>query len=239
MTEAVDALRLSRRSYLSSCALGALAVLLIKPHVALAAEGVAAPPPSVDPSASGPQTIVVAGGCFWGVQGVFQHVRGVTNAVSGYAGGAKADAQYEIVSSGRTGHAESVQISFDPTIISLGHLLQIFFSVALDPTEVNRQGPDVGSQYRSVIFASDEAQAATARAYIAQLDAAKVFAAPIATQVATGKTFYPAEGYHQNFLTEHPTYPYIVYNDLPKLANLKKLFPADYRPDPVLVAQAG
>jgi peptide-methionine (S)-S-oxide reductase len=189
--------------------------------------------------AAGPQTsevVVLAGGCFWGVQGVFQHVKGVVNAESGYTGGKQATAHYEMVGQNDTGHAESVQITFDPRQISYGRLLQIYFSVAHDPTELNHQGPDDGTQYRSTIFPTNDEQARVAKAYIAQLDAAHVFPAAIVTTIEPGKTFYPAEGYHQNFLTTHPSYPYIVYNDLPKVANLKSLFPDSYRADPVLVA---
>jgi peptide-methionine (S)-S-oxide reductase len=206
-------------------------------QTATAEEGIAIPPPSVDEkqSAAKLETAVFAGGCFWGVQGVFQHVDGVTDAVSGYTGGAKKDAIYEVVGSGETGHAESVKITFDPKKISYGHLLQIYFSVAHDPTELNRQGPDTGTQYRSTIFPVNAEQAAIAKAYIAELDKAKVFSDKIVTTVEPGKIFYAAEGYHQNFLTLNPTYPYIVYNDLPKIENLKRLFPRDYRDDPVLV----
>lgn len=181
------------------------------------------------------ETAVLAGGCFWGVQGVFQHVNGVTSAVSGYAGGNASTAVYEVVGSGSTGHAESVQISFDPRKVSYGRLLQIYFSVAHDPTELNRQGPDRGTQYRSTIFPTNSEQARVAKAYIAQLDKAKAFAKPLATTIELGKPFYPAEAYHQDFLTLNPNYPYIVINDLPKVANLKKLFPENYRSDPVLV----
>jgi peptide-methionine (S)-S-oxide reductase len=185
------------------------------------------------------EVAVLAGGCFWGVQGVFQHVKGVVSAVSGYAGGDKETAHYEVVSSGTTGHAESVRITFDPRKITYGRILQIYFSVAHDPTELNRQGPDVGTQYRSAIFPTDAAQAATAQAYIAQLDQAHVFDAPIVTRIEPGRAFYPAEAHHQDFLTLHPTYPYIVINDLPKIENLKRLFPTLYRDEPVLVATAG
>ena len=184
------------------------------------------------------EVAVLAGGCFWGVQGVFQHVAGVTSAVSGYAGGSEATAHYEIVSTDTTGHAESVRITFDPRRISYGRLLQIYFSVAHDPTDLNRQGPDVGTQYRSAIFPQSEEQARVAAAYIAQLGGAHVFAAPIVTRIEPGKAFYPAEAYHQNYLTEHPDSLYIVINDLPKLAALKRVFPTFYRPDPVLVATA-
>jgi len=180
--------------------------------------------------------VVLAGGCFWGVQGVYQHVNGVTNAVSGYAGGERKAAEYEIVSTGRTGHAESVQVTYDPRQISYGRLLQIFFSVAHDPTEVNRQGPDTGTQYRSAIFPLSAEQARVAQAYVAQLDQAHVFRKPIATKIETDRVFYPAEEYHQDFLVRNPTYPYIVYNDLPKIADLKRLLPEVYRATPVLVS---
>ena len=185
------------------------------------------------------ETAVFAGGCFWGVQGVFQHVKGVRNAVSGYAGGEAATAHYDDVSSGRTGHAESVQVSYDPQQVSYGRLLQIYFSVAHDPTELNRQGPDRGTQYRSTVFPATADQARIAKAYIAQLDQARIFGKPLATTVEPLKTFYPAEAYHQDFLTLHPTQGYIVVNDLPKIDDLKRLFPESYRADPVLVNVAG
>jgi len=185
------------------------------------------------------ETAVLAGGCFWGVQGVFQHVQGVSSAVSGYAGGDKQTAGYEMVSSGMTGHAESVRVTFDPHKISYGRILQIYFSVAHDPTQLNRQGPDHGTQYRSAIFPMSEAQAATATAYIAQLNEAHAFDRPVVTRVEPGRTFYPAEAYHQDFLARNPTYPYIVINDLPKVENLQRLFPTLYRAEPVLVATAG
>jgi peptide-methionine (S)-S-oxide reductase len=199
------------------------------------------PAPTIDePAAQATSgTIVLAGGCFWGVQGVFQHVEGVTSAVSGYAGGAKETATYEKSSSGRTGHAESVRITYDPRKVSVGKLLQIYFSVAHDPTELNRQGPDVGTQYRSTIFPTDEAQAKVAKAYIDQLDQAKTFGAKVVTTIEPGRTFYPAEAYHQDYLTLHPNQPYIVVNDLPKVANLKRLFADSYRAEPVLVAKTG
>lgn len=186
-------------------------------------------------SAGGEETAVFAGGCFWGVQGVFQHVKGVRNAVSGYAGGAATTAQYEQVGDGNTGHAESVQVTFDPSQVSYGKLLQIFFSVAHNPTELNRQGPDSGTQYRSALFPQSPAQEKVAQAYIAQLDAAHSFSQPIVTRVETGKSFYPAESYHQNFLTLHPNHPYIVVNDLPKVDQLHKLFDGQYSNEPVLV----
>jgi len=195
------------------------------------------PPPAVDEPAgtAGPEVAVVAGGCFWGVQGVFQHVDGVISAVSGYEGGAAATAHYDMTSQGDTGHAESVRITYDPSRISYGKILQIFFSVAHDPTELDRQGPDEGTQYRSAIFPLNGEQARIAKDYIAELDKAHAFGAPIVTSIEPGKTFYRAEDYHQDFLAKNPTYPYIVYNDLPKIENLKRLFPDLYRPDPVLV----
>ena len=189
------------------------------------------PAPMVDVKADasfGPQTAVLSGGCFWGVQGVFEHVRGVQRVLAGYSGGAAATANYETVSTGETGHAESVQITYDPKQISYGRILQIFFSVATDPTTKDAQGPDSGTQYRSEVFAADADQAKVARAYIAQLDATHAYHAPIATRVDALSGFYPAEAYHQDFLETHPDYPYIVFNDMPKVAALKALFPADY-----------
>jgi peptide-methionine (S)-S-oxide reductase len=198
------------------------------------------PPPVVDETSDAPSKVaVLAGGCFWGVQGVFQHVDGVINAVSGYAGGGKDAAQYERVGGGGTGHAESVKITFDPRRISYGRILQLYFSVAHDPTQLNRQGPDTGSQYRSAIFPVSAAQGKVAQAYIDQLNQAHVFGAPVVTRVEPGHEFYAAEAYHQDFLARHPSHPYIVFNDLPKLEELKRLFPERYRPDPVLVANAG
>ena len=194
---------------------------------------VAAPAVDIAPTA-GPHTLVVSGGCFWGVQGVFEHVKGVQRAVSGYAGGAKDTADYETVSTGTTGHAESVQITYDPKQVSFGTLLRIYFTVAADPTELNRQGPDEGTQYRGEFFVGSAEEARVAKAYIAQLDAAHVFAKPIATRVDMLPGFYPAEEYHQDFLVHNPSYPYIVYNDLPKVAALKTAFPAQYREQPVL-----
>jgi peptide-methionine (S)-S-oxide reductase len=195
------------------------------------------PPPAVDEAkgASTPEVAVVAGGCFWGVQGVFQHVKGVVSAVSGYDGGGKETAHYDMTSRGDTGHAESVRITFDPKTVSYGRILQIYFSVAHDPTELNRQGPDEGTQYRSTIFPMNAEQAQVANAYIAQLNGAHAFRAPVVTTVEENRTFYPAEAYHQDFLVQNPTYPYIVFNDLPKIENLKRLFPEAYRSDPVLV----
>ena len=184
------------------------------------------------------ETAVLAGGCFWGVQGVFQHVRGVSNAVSGYAGGEKGTANYETVGSGGTGHAESVRITFDPRKISYGRILQIYFSVVHNPTQLNRQGPDVGTQYRSAIFPLTAEQARVAKAYIAQLNQARVYDAAIVTKIEPNRDFYAAEAYHQDFMTRHPGDLYIVFNDLPKIEDLKRLFPDTYRADPVLVAAA-
>jgi peptide-methionine (S)-S-oxide reductase len=196
------------------------------------------PPPAMDVRAlggAGLQTVVLAGGCFWGVQAVFQHVKGVSQAVSGYAGGSKETAIYEVVSSGQTSHAESVEVTFDPAQISYGKILQIYFSVAHDPTQLDRQGPDEGPQYRSAIFYQGGTQKEIAEAYIAQLNKARVFTQPIVTQIDRFTEFYPAETYHQDYATLHPYQPYIVYNDLPKVENLKRLFPELYRDKPVLV----
>jgi peptide-methionine (S)-S-oxide reductase len=194
------------------------------------------PAPDIRPAT---RFAVLAGGCFWGVQGVFQHVKGVINATSGYAGGEAGTAHYETVGSGRTGHAEAVQVEYDPAKVSYGHLLQIYFSVAHDPTQLNRQGPDSGTQYRSAIFPADAEQAKVAKAYIDQLNGAHVFDDKIVTSIEPGKGFYKAEAYHQDFLNDNPSYPYIVINDLPKIDNLKRFFPADFRAAPVLVAHAG
>jgi peptide-methionine (S)-S-oxide reductase len=224
---------------LTALLLGAGFALRGLPSAAESARSI--PPPVLDEPAN-PQVTseiaVLAGGCFWGVQGVFQHVDGVTSAVSGYAGGAADAAHYEMVGTSTTGHAESVQVTFDPHRISYGHILQIYFSVAHDPTELNRQGPDVGTQYRSAIFPTNPEQARIAEAYITQLNQGNTFNASIVTKVEPGRSFYPAEGYHQDFLTRNPTYPYIVANDLPKIDALKRLFPNLYRATPVLVAAA-
>jgi peptide-methionine (S)-S-oxide reductase len=244
MTESL----MDRKSTHFQSALWVAALLIGAATAALIAQRSTAEPPHVIPApaadeqaAAEPATAevaVLAGGCFWGVQGVFQHVNGVTNAVSGYAGGDKKTAQYETVGTGRTGHAESVRVSFDPRKISYGRILQIYFSVAHDPTQLNRQGPDYGPQYRSAIFPANAEQARVAKAYIDQLNQARVYRAAIATKIEPNKEFYAAEDYHQDFLTRHPSHPYIVYNDLPKLDDLKRLFPDVYRPDPVLVAAA-
>jgi peptide-methionine (S)-S-oxide reductase len=204
-----------------------------------AEDAVIIPAPVLDVRASdGIQTAVVAGGCFWGVQGVFQHTSGVVNAVSGYAGGSKSTAGYQMVSTGSTGHAESVEIKYDPKKISYGKILQIFFSVAHDPTQLNRQGPDSGTQYRSAIFATSDEQQKVAEAYIAQLNAAKVYKKAIVTKVGKLEGFYPAEGYHQDYLTLHPSQPYIAYNDIPKIENLKRIFAENYLDKPTLVSGA-
>ena len=218
---------------------GALALLsLVACQQSISAEqAVVIAAPAVDEPASTEHTAtaIFAGGCFWGVQGVFQHVKGVTSAVSGYAGGDGRSASYDAVSGGDTGHAESVKITYDPTQVSYGKLLQVFFSVAHDPTLLNRQGPDSGTQYRSAIFPQTPVQQRVAQQYIAQLDASHAYSKPLATRIESGKQFYPAEGYHQNYLTLHPNDPYIVYNDLPKVANLKRIAPDLYRADAVLV----
>jgi len=198
------------------------------------------PAPTIDEApGAATRTAVFAGGCFWGVQGVFQHVDGVISAVSGYAGGDRATAQYEKVGSGRTGHAEAVRITYDARKVSFGKLMQIYFSVAHDPTELNRQGPDVGPQYRSTVFAMDDEQARLTRAYIAQLDGANAFGRKIVTTIERDKPFYAAEAYHQDYLTLHPNQPYIAINDLPKVENLKRMFPDAYRAEPALVARTG
>ncbi len=195
------------------------------------------PPPVVDEPAGSrsSEVAVLAGGCFWGVQAVYQHVKGVTNAVSGYAGGSKSTAEYELVGTGRTGHAEAVEVTFDPRTISFGRLLQVFFSVAHDPTQLDRQGPDIGPQYRSAVFPTSAEQAKIAEAFIAQLNHARVFESAIVTKIETGRTFYRAEAYHQDFLVKNPANPYIRINDLPKLTHLKQLLPDVYRATPTLV----
>jgi peptide-methionine (S)-S-oxide reductase len=235
-------MRRNHFSRLSLCA-AALSALAITAFVAApsraAEDAVVIPPPAMDAQASdGTQTAVIAGGCFWGVQGVFQHTAGVVNAVSGYAGGGKATADYNAVSTGTTGHAESVQIKYDPKKISYGKILQIFFSVAHDPTQLNRQGPDSGTQYRSAIFTTSDEQKKVADAYIAQLNSAKVYKKPIVTKVGPLEGFFPAEAYHQDYLTLHPNQPYIAYNDLPKIENLKKIFAENYIEKPTLVSSA-
>ena len=195
------------------------------------------PLPAVDEPAGdrSSEIAVLAGGCFWGVQGVYQHVKGVTSAVSGYTGGEQETARYDRVGTGRTGHAESVQITFDPRVVTYGKILQVFFSVVHDPTQLNRQGPDVGTEYRSAIFPLAPEQAGVAKAFIAQLDAARVFGAPIVTTIEPGRTFYRAEDYHQDYLELNPSNPYIAFNDIPKVQNLKRMFPDLYRAAPVLV----
>ena len=230
---------LSRFS-LTAAALGALAITAFIAAPSRAAEdAVIIPAPAIDAQASnGIQTVVVAGGCFWGVQGVFQHTAGVVSAMSGYAGGGKSTAGYEMVSTGTTGHAESVEIKYDPAKISYGKILQIFFSVAHDPTQLNRQGPDSGTQYRSAIFTTTDEQKKVTDAYIGQLNAAKVYKKPIVTKVGPLEGFYPAEAYHQDYLTLHPTQPYIAYNDIPKVENLKKIFAENYIEKPTLVSSA-
>ena len=233
---------MSQFSRLSLCAaaIGALAIAaFISVPTRAAEDAVVIPAPTADVApGDGLQTAVVAGGCFWGVQGVFQHTAGVVNAVSGYAGGSQMTATYEQVSTGSTGHAESVQIKFDPKKISYGKILQIYFSVAHDPTQLNRQGPDSGTQYRSAIFTTSEDQKKVADAYIAQLNAAKVYGKPIVTKVGPLQGFFAAEAYHQDYLTLHPNQPYIAFNDIPKVENLKKIFAENYIEKPTLVSSA-
>jgi peptide-methionine (S)-S-oxide reductase len=226
------------RFSLYAATIGALAITAVAVAPSLAAEdAVIIPAPAADVKASdGIQTVVVAGGCFWGVQGVFQHTAGIVNAVSGYAGGSKNTADYSTVATGTTGHAESVEIKYDPNKISYGKILQIFFSVAHDPTQLNRQGPDSGTQYRSAIFTTNDEQKKVTDAYIAQLNAAKVYKKPIVTKVGPLEGFYPAEAYHQDYLTLHPNQPYIAYNDIPKVENLKKIFAENYIEKPTLVS---
>jgi len=222
----------SRSKILAVFFLSLLALVAVFLPVRASGRNAALPNPTVDEKVagkSGQETVVLAGGCFWGVQAVFQHVKGVISATSGYSGGPAKAAEYEVVSTGTTGHAESVKIVYDPSQITYGQLLKIFFSVAHNPTELNRQGPDEGTQYRSVIFYGNDEQKSIAQAYIAQLDQAKMFPRPIVTQVVALKAFYPAEAYHQNYATLHPNNPYIVYNDLPKVANLREQFPNIYR----------
>jgi peptide-methionine (S)-S-oxide reductase len=228
------------RLSLCAAAIGALAIAAFAVSPLRASEeAVIIPAPAMDAQTSdGMQTAVIAGGCFWGVQGVFQHTTGVVNALSGYAGGAKNTADYSSVSTGSTGHAEAVEIKYDPKQISYGKILQIFFSVAHDPTQLNRQGPDSGTQYRSAIFTTNDEQKKVADAYIAQLNAAKVFKKPIVTKVGSLQGFFPAEAYHQDYLTLHPNQPYIAYNDLPKVENLKKIFAQNYSEKPALVSNA-
>src|SRR5438477_4886620 len=230
----------SSRLSLCAAALTALAITALGVAPLRAAEdAVVIPAPAMEAQASdGIQTAVLAGGCFWGVQGVFQHTAGVVNAVSGYSGGSKMTANYTMVSTGTTGHAESVEIKYDPKKISYGKILQIFFSVAHDPTQLNRQGPDTGTQYRSAIFTANDEQKKVAEAYIAQLNAAKVYKKPIVTKVGPLQAFYAAEDYHQDYLTLHPNQPYIAFNDIPKVENLKKIFADSYIEKPTLVSTA-
>ena len=212
--------------------IAALAGVFLRNNVAASEAATTLPKPVVDDSlaaSAGQQTVVFAGGCFWGVQAVFQHVKGVISATSGYSGGAKSTAEYEIVSTGTTNHAESVKVVFDPSKVTFGQLLQVFFSVAHDPTQLNHQGPDEGTQYRSVIFYSTDQQKKIIDAYIAQLDQASVFKKKIVTQVVPLKAFYPAEGYHQNYATLHPDNPYIAHYDLPKISNLQQMYPQLYK----------
>lgn len=220
----------------AACGLSALVYAILPPSVRADTPARALPPPAVDSTPSGSlQTAVFAGGCFWGVQGVFQHVKGVTKAVSGYAGGSVANPSYEQVSSGATGHAEAVSVTYDPAQVSYGTLLRIFFSVALDPTQVNRQGPDTGTQYRSELFVSGPEQERVAKAYVAQLEAAHAFSRPIATRIDPAVPFYAAEAYHQDYLLHHPDSRYIATFDLPKVRSLQTLFPENWQAAAVTV----
>jgi peptide-methionine (S)-S-oxide reductase len=239
MTTSVRGAAPWRRYVAGFAAIGVGFVLCLAPARAAQAATLL-PAPSVDPVPHDDhsQTAVVAGGCFWGIQAVFQHVTGVTRVVAGYSGGAKDTAAYETVSAGRTGHAESVQITFDPHQLSYGRILQIYFSVAHDPTELNRQGPDAGTQYRSVIFYANDDQKRVAQSYVAQLTRAGVYPRPIVTKLDPLVAFYPAEAYHQDYAVRHPIDPYIALYDLPKVDNLKRLFPDLYREVPVTVMAA-
>jgi peptide-methionine (S)-S-oxide reductase len=219
-----------RRSVLSLLAATAALSLGFAAPTWAAEDAVVIPAPAMDAApASSVQTAVIAGGCFWGVQGVFQHTAGVVNAVSGYAGGNKSTADYQTVSTGTTGHAESVRVTYDPRKVSYGSLLRIYFSVIADPTRLNAQGPDHGPQYRTALFPQNERQLATAKAYLAQLSAARLWDKPIVTRIERAQAFYPAEAYHQDFMAKNPAYPYIVVNDAPKVAALKRLFPLSYK----------
>ena len=239
MTKAIR--MLSRLSVFAAALLLPLLTMLMTGRLSAAGEARKIPAPAVEEAAaSAPSEIaVLAGGCFWGVQGVYQHVRGVQQVLSGYSGGTRETADYETVSRGASGHAESVEVRFDPKQVSYGEILQIYFSVVHDPTQLDRQGPDVGPQYRSNIFYADDTQKRIAEAYIAQLDRAKVYRRPIVTRVDALKGFYPAEAYHQDFLIRNPTYPYIVVHDLPKLQNLKTMFPGRYREQPITAERSG
>ena len=224
--------------WLVMVALAGIGLVVFQAPISGAESPVVIAPPTLDnPKTEGaPQTAVLAGGCFWGVQGVFEHVRGVQKVVAGYAGGDRSTAQYDTVSSGTTGHAESVRITFDPAQVSYGQILQIAFSVVFDPTQLNRQGPDVGTQYRSAIFYGDEAQKHIAEAYISQLDKSHAFPRAIVTRIDPLKGFYPAEDYHQDYLIHNPTAPYIAMFDLPKVENFKRTFPELYSGRPVLAS---
>lgn len=230
------AIRRSTSALIAGALLLAL-MMLASGHSRAAEPAVAIPPPAVDETApaGGSQTVVLAGGCFWGMQAVYEHTKGVTLAVSGYSGGSKETAHYQMVGTERTGHAESVSVTYDPRQITLGKILQIYFSVAHNPTELNYQGPDSGTSYRSAIFYGNDEQKRVAAAYIDQLDKAHAFSAPIVTKLEPLTGFYPAEDYHQDFAVVHPNYPYIVFNDLPKVDNLKRMFPDYYRDTPVTV----
>ena len=238
MTSKAD-MHMTTRERLSALIVAVPLLIVLAMRVFPAAqEGLALPKPAVDlEPTQATEVAVFAGGCFWGVQGVFQHVKGVTSAVSGYSGGDAATAHYQVVGSGTTGHAESVEVTYDPAKVSYGQLLHVYFSVAHNPTQLNYQGPDHGTQYRSTIFFASDEQKKVAADYIARLDKAKVYSDPIVTTLEALAAFYPAEDYHQDYLTLNPTQPYIVYNDLPKIENLKQIFPNLYSEKPVLVSE--
>jgi peptide-methionine (S)-S-oxide reductase len=230
-------MKISKLTSLFAITLGAACVFW-QPFTGAAEVATIIAPPSIDSpkvSSNSLQTAVIAGGCFWGMQGVFEHVKGVQKVVSGYSGGDKSTAEYEKVSTGSTGHAEAVQITFNPTEVSYGKLLQIYFSVAHDPTKLNRQGSDTGTQYRSAIFYTDETQKNIAETYINQLNKSHAFSSQIVTRIDPNKGFFPAEDHHQDFLFYNPAYPYIVFNDLPKIENLKRVFPNNYRTQAMLI----
>lgn len=233
-------LRTASRTRICTFAASTLLALLASVRVGAADPALAPAAPGLGDAAAGStlQSTVLAGGCFWGMQAVFEHLKGVTRVLAGYSGGRSATAHYYMVSTGETGHAEAVQITFDPRVVSYREILRVFFSVAHDPTELDRQGPDVGSQYRSDIFYADDAQRRTALAYISQLDGSHFFRRPIVTRVDPLRGFYPAEGHHQDYLVHNPSDPYIVYNDLPKLARFRMLLPQLFREQPILVAVA-
>ena len=241
ITRLMNSLTFMLSTYFMKKLIGFSAIFYSLCNYALAIEGATLiPPPNYNPPIVEKkfETIILAGGCFWGLQGVYQHLKGVTQAISGYAGGSAETAHYETVSNGQTGHAEAVEVTYDPKKIRLGDILQVFFSVAHDPTQLNAQGPDEGTQYRSAIFTKDKTQEKIAKDYIDQLNKTEIFKNKLATKIELGKKFYPAEDYHQDYLEHNPTKPYIVFNDLPKINNLQKLYPQFYKATPSLTAHS-